>query len=221
MRPLLLDLYCGAGEAARGYSAAGFNVVGVDIAPQPHYPYEFHQSDAIEFVLRHGREFDLIHASPPCQAYSTVRWLVEARCGPRNYPDLVALTREALCRVGRPYVIENVPGAPLVDPILLCGEMFGLRVFRHRLFETSFFLLAPPHPRHPRKATTNAYRGISGFRYGATHINVAGNNFILEDAKIAMGLHCDMTRKEITQAIPPAYTEFVGLSFLRQRLEEA
>lgn len=217
---LVLDLYCGAGGAGRGYADAGFEVVGVDIAPQPHYPFEFHQGDAIEFLLRHGRDFDLIHASPPCQAYMPIRKLVESRWGARDYPDLIAPTRQALHQVGRPYVIENVPGAPLFSPILLCGEMFGLRVFRHRLFETSFFLLAPPHPRHPRGSTTNSYRGMSAFACGATHINVAGNNFRIADARAAMGIDW-MTISEISQAIPPAYTEFIGRSYSMMTTEAA
>lgn len=210
---LVLDLYCGAGGAGRGYADAGFAVVGVDIAPQPHYPFEFHQGDAIEFLRKHGREFDLIHASPPCQAYMPIRGLVESRWGPQGYSDLIAATRQSLKDIGRPYVIENVPGAPLVSPILLCGEMFGLRVFRHRLFETSFFLLAPPHPRHPRSSTTNSYRGMSAFKYGATHINVCGNNFLIADARLAMGIDW-MTANEISQAVPPAYTAFMGRSYM-------
>jgi len=217
---LVLDLYCGAGGAGRGYADAGFEVVGVDIAPQPRYPFEFHQEDAIEFLLRHGRDFDLIHASPPCQAYTPIRKLVEARWRVQDYPDLIAPTRQALKRVGRPYVIENVPGAPLFSPILLCGEMFGLRVFRHRLFETSFFLLAPPHPRHPRGSTTKSHRSVSAFEYGATHISVAGNNFRIADACAAMGISW-MTSGEISQAIPPAYTAFIGRSYMSIMTTEA
>lgn len=193
-----------------GYAKAGFDVVGVDIEPQPSYPFRFVQADALEFVRKHGREFEVIHASPPCQAYTHIRKLVEARVGQKDYPDLIAATREALKATGRVYVIENVPGAPLENPILLCGEMFGLKVFRHRLFESNVFLLAPPHPRHPPGSTTNAYRGMSAFRYGATHISVAGNNFRLEDAKVAMEIDWMRTRREISQAIPPAYTEWIG-----------
>jgi DNA (cytosine-5)-methyltransferase 1 len=108
-----------------GYSLAGFNVVGVDIKPQPRYPFEFHQADAIEYVQAHGREFDAIHASPPCQAYSMTQ-----RIAGKTHPDLVGATRAALQATGKPYVIENVPGAPLVDPVLLVGSMFGLRTMR-------------------------------------------------------------------------------------------
>jgi len=209
-RPKLLDAFCGAGGAGTGYHRAGFNVTGVDIHPQPRYPFEFIQADALEYIAVHGREYDAIHASPPCQAYSSLRPLVEARCGPRDYPDLVGPTQRLLRGTGKPYVIENVPGAPLCDPFMLCGEMFGLRVFRHRMFEASIFLLTPPHPRHPRGSKTNSWAGYSSFAQGATHISPTGNNFRLADAKIAMDIGWMRTRKEISQAIPPAYTEWIG-----------
>lgn len=127
----------------------------------------------------------------------------------RDYPDLVAPTREALQAAGKIHVIENVAGAPLENPIMLCGEMFGLQVFRHRYFETNVFLLAPPHPKHPRGSTTNAYRGRSSFASGATHIGAYGAAYILADAKIAMNINW-MTRRELSQAIPPAYTRGLG-----------
>jgi DNA (cytosine-5)-methyltransferase 1 len=208
---IVLDLYCGAGGASRGYADAGFEVVGVDIRPQPRYPFEFHQADAIEFLLRYGRDFDLIHASPPCQAHTCLRPLVESRLGKKEYPDLIAATRQALKQVGRPYVIENVPGAPLVNPVLLCGTMFGLRVYRHRLFEASFPVVAPPHT--PHKGRTGSHRGVSSFARGATYICVAGHNFRLADAREAMGIDW-MSAREIAQAIPPAYTTFIGQWYL-------
>ena len=134
MRPRLLDLFCGAGGAGMGYSRAGFEVVGVDIAPQKHYPFEFHQADALEYLAQHGAEFDAIHASPPCQRYSAI---THAKRTENNYPDLIPSTREALIKCDRPYVIENVPRAPLINPLILCGTMFDLHVIRHRLFEMS------------------------------------------------------------------------------------
>lgn len=142
-RPRLLDLFCGAGGCSRGYHDAGFDVVGVDIRPMPRYPYEFHQADALEYLREHGHEFDAIHASPPCQAYCALKSMPNAK----EHPDLVGVTREALRESGRLYVIENVPGAPLVDPVMLCGTMFGLQtdcgaqLRRHRLFETNWLLL--------------------------------------------------------------------------------
>ena len=215
----LLDLFCGAGGAAMGYARAGFTVVGVDNRPQPNYPFEFVRADALEFCAAHGHEFDAIHASPPCQAYSRIEHVVRAKLGdaaPRRV-DLVAATRRVLRATGKPYVIENVPGAPLLDPIVLCGLMFGLRVLRHRLFESNVFIMAPPHPPH-RGVFTNAHAGVSGFRYGATHICITGGNFIAEDARAAMGIDW-MSSKELTQAVPPAYTEWVG-AFVKAYIEQ-
>jgi len=215
-RPVLLDLFCGAGGAAMGYHMAGFDVVGVDIEPQPRYPFEFVQGDALKFAARYGHEFDVIHASPPCQVYSRTRHIVDAQAAPvRERVDMVDDTRRALEATGRPYVIENVPGAPLRSPILLCGMMFGLRVIRHRWFEVGrAFLLAPPHPRHPRRPLTNSDGGYSSFGHGAEYITVTGNNFLLSEAKEAMGIDW-MLKREITQAIPPAYTRWIGLELIR------
>lgn len=114
MKPRLLDLFCGAGGCAVGYSRAGFEVVGVDSAPMSRFPFEFHQADALEYLAEHGHEFDAIHASPPCQAYSTLRHMPHAK----KHPDLVAVTRAALLAANKPYVIENVPGAPLIRPLI-------------------------------------------------------------------------------------------------------
>jgi DNA (cytosine-5)-methyltransferase 1 len=145
-KPRLLDLFCGAGGAAMGYSRAGFEVVGVDIEPQRRYPFEFIKGDAIvglESLLARGLDhyllcdFDAIHASPPCQAYGSLRALNPTK----DYPRLIEPTRELLVAIGLPYVIENVPGAPLIDPVRLCGSMVGLPIRRHRLFECTFPVL--------------------------------------------------------------------------------
>ena len=141
--PRLLDLFCGAGGAAMGYHRAGFDVVGVDIAPQPRYPFEFHQADAMTFPLD---GFDAIHASPPCQAYSRLRhlpWLAG-----KEYPLLLTPTWERLATHGVPWVIENVADAPMPYSIVVCGWTIGLPIYRHRRFGSSFLLLAPPHRRH-------------------------------------------------------------------------
>src|SRR5688500_15798892 len=154
MKPRLLDLFCGAGGAAMGYHRAGFEVMGVDINRQPHYPFEFIQADALWYLAaledkRHGLTakdaFDVIHASPPCQLYSTVGKQA-AKKHDITYPDLVGPTRELLVKSGLPYVIENVMGAPLISPIRLCGSSFGLDIRRHRRFELGGFdiLLTPP-----------------------------------------------------------------------------
>lgn len=201
-----LDLFSGAGGAARGLQLAGFHVTGVDLEPQPNYAGdEFHQADAITFPLE---GYDFIWASPPCQQYSVARNMH----ADIEYPDLVAPTRERLVESGIPYVIENVVGAPLMTNIILCGEMFGLKVFRHRLFEGSMLLLQPPHPRHPANSRTNTVRGSVGqssFKNGATHITVAGNNFNTQDGALAMGIDW-MNHRELALAIPPAYSAFIG-----------
>ena len=203
----LLDLFCGAGGAAMGYARAGFEVVGVDIDPQPRYPFEFVQADALAFPLD---GFDVIHASPPCQRFSqaTKRW--EGRR--EIHPDLVEYMRVRFA-VEAPealYVIENVEGAPLRDPLRLCGSSFGLDVRRHRLFESNVPLVAPPcnHDLHTprfsvpdkRKKTLSAVVPVYG------NANYAGET---ELRGRAMGIDW-MTSRELSEAIPPAYTEFVG-----------
>lgn len=201
----LLDLFCGAGGCSAGYARAGFTVVGVDINQQPNYPYEFHQADALAWLAEHGAdEFDAIHASPPCQAYS----LATLRHGARhaaNHPDLVAPTRAALDATGLPYVIENVEGAPLRRDLVLCGEMFGLRVHRHRVFECGGFVpMRIPHAPHRLKGAAHN----CDLREGHAR-QIAGNYADHDDASRAMGIDW-MTRRELAQAIPPAYTEYIG-----------
>jgi DNA (cytosine-5)-methyltransferase 1 len=137
----LLDLYFGGGGASLGYEQAGFDVTGVDINPQPHYKGKFIQSDAIEYLKQHYQEFDAIHASPPCQAYSKAT--MQFRVQGKEYVDLIGITRLELIMTGKPYVIENVPDSPLINPIQLCGTMFGLRTYRHRLFESNISLIEP------------------------------------------------------------------------------
>jgi DNA (cytosine-5)-methyltransferase 1 len=207
--PRLLDLFCGAGGAGMGYFRAGFEVVGVDIAPQPRYPFECHQADALDFLREHAAEFDAIHASPPCQGYSVCRFL------PQNAGNVYALlidgVRAELQSVGKPYVIENVSGAPLETPVILEGRMFGLKVLRKRLFECSPFLLSPPiSPMKKRKYVAD----ISEFERGQYgFVGVYGQRFAVPVAREAMGIDW-MTRAELAQAIPPAYTEFIGTQLL-------
>ncbi len=217
MKPRLLDLFCGAGGCSMGYHRAGFDVVGVDIKRQKRYPFEFVQADAIEYILAHGHEYDIIHASPPCQFYS-----VTAPLSNGNHPDLVGPTRVALLEVGKPYVIENVVGAPLINPLMLCGTMFGLRVQRHRLFEIwPNPIWFPPHPcKHDGLATGNHLRrsGVTrtpGFKDGYNFITVAGNNYLVADGQLAMDIDWT-TKAELSQAIPPAYTEWIGKQLMEQ-----
>lgn len=220
-RPRILDLFSGAGGAAAGYHRAGFDVVGVDIRAQPRYPFEFVQADALAYVAEHGHEFDAIHASPPCQAYSTTRHLTRATNREReSYDDLVEPTRRLLTTAGRPYIIENVVGAPLIDPVQLCGSSFGLPLRRHRLFESSIVLLVPPcaHKQLPKVWPTSlgspAFRRVGQLTryvgvYGSTHGRGEHARW-----KAAMGIDW-MARRELTQAIPPVYTELLGGQLIR------
>ncbi len=182
-----------------GYHQAGFEVIGVDIEPQPHYPFEFHQGDALEYIRDHGHEFDAIHASPPCQASSSLRhrWAKE-------YTNLIPQTRAVLKSANIPYVIENVEGAALVDPLTLCGTMFGLRVIRHRLFETCPPIYFPPASCHCRGLV-----GRRGCLADREYMTVTGHFSNIGKARLAMGIDW-MTQAELAQAIPPAYTKYIG-----------
>ena len=217
MRPRLLDMFCGGGGAAVGYTLAGFDVTGVDIAPQPNFPFPFIQSNALELDQDFLNGFDVLHASPPCQAYSDLA----ARNGNGDdWPRLIEPVRSMLSATGLPYVIENVEGAPLVDPVKLCGTMFPeLRVIRHRLFETNFPLIIPPHisqTKHPLVHTLDKRKA----HYGKTdqwrdYVQVTGGgNCSIAAASQAMGIDW-MLKREINEAIPPAYTRLIGEQLLR------
>lgn len=221
--PRLLDLFCGAGGAGMGYSRAGFEVVGVDQRSMPRYPFEFVQGDALEYLSAHGHEFDAIHASPPCQAYSALRSL-----HPENeYPDLLAATRRLLIASGRPWVVENVPGAPM-SGVTLCGSMFGLgavcrdgafhQLRRHRFFESSAFILAPLCQHDGRPVGVYGNGGGSEGRAYLPGINGYTGN--AKERREAMGIDW-MNRGELSQAIPPAYTEFIGRQLMAAVCEEA
>lgn len=189
---LLLDAFCCAGGAGMGYTRAGFEVVGVDINLQKNYPFEFHRGDAIEFIRKYGKDFDAIHASPPCQAYAGVTaW----RGDRSSHADLVAPTRDVLESVGRTWVIENVPEAPVRRDLTLCGSHFGLRVKRHRVFESSTPLKAPDE--------VCSHHGLLPFMHK-------------QERTYANAMGCDwMTTREGRQAIPPAYTEFIGRQLMQ------
>jgi len=210
--PRLLDLFCGGGGAAMGYHRAGFDVVGVDVNPQPNFPFEFHQADAMTYPLE---RFDAIHASPPCQAYSVLR-----RANPGAvYPDLVAPTRVRLQLAGVPWVMENVPGAPLSATVILCGSMFGLgsgerQLRRHRLFETNFAMLQP-ECMHEGEAVgvygggpTGRYTFENGVKAGLKGRR-GGYQGTMAERREAMGIDW-MPSARLNQAIPPAYTQFIG-----------
>lgn len=214
-RPRIVDLFCYAGGAGMGLYRAGFDVVGVDIEPQPNYPFEFVCADALGFDLA---GFDAVWASPPCQRFTRVQALGEARNGgyPDTHLDLVEPTRAVLRASGLPYIIENVVGAPLIDPITLCGKTFGLKVYRHRLFESNVALTAPPHEPH-NDSTPSAGNGKSpkGFISVAGSGGVRGMNAaeIVAYWSYAMGIDW-MTRRELAQAVPPVYAEWNGRQLL-------
>jgi DNA (cytosine-5)-methyltransferase 1 len=271
-RPRLLDLFCGAGGAAMGYHRAGFDVVGVDIRPQPNYPFAFWQADALDvlgewaddgepvevgeacheqvsdFVGGAGvgvggfdvqvdedlaghvapllgaahspkpafrvKDFDAIHASPPCQVHSALAWHPQNRAA--EHPDLIPQTRGLLQATGLPYVIENVVGAPLTDPVTICGASLGLDVKRHRLFETSFMAMAPPCGCGGwRPKQFEVWRHGHVIRTSSVPVYGTGGGKAAEHWPVAMGIDW-MTRAELSQAIPPAYTELIGHQLLAQ-----
>lgn len=217
MKPRLLDLFCGAGGCTRGYQLAGFHVTGVDLHPQPNYcGDEFHQADALTFPLD---GFDAIHASPPCQAFTSMKSMHNAG----EHADLLTPTRGRLIAWGGPFVIENVPGAPMINHITICGSSLGLGVVkydrelrRHRHFETTFSVLVPPCAH--RKATIGIYGDHARDRRRKPGVRDRGVDFPdaekIELAREAMGIDW-MNWKELSQAIPPAYTELIGQQLMR------
>lgn len=206
-----LDLFCGAGGAAMGLHRAGFDVTGVDIKKQPRYPFTFVQADAMEYPLE---GFDFIWASPPCQKYTAGA----GKWGTRHkHPDLIAPTRERVKAL--PYVIENVmPAKPLLkSPMTLCGTMFGLGVFRHRLFESNLLFIAPGHPAHTGKIGDGKFHTVTGHAGGSSKRDGWKGGGTVEWRK-AMGIDW-MVGKELAEAIPPAYSEYIGrfaIEYLRR-----
>lgn len=204
----LLDLFCGAGGAAMGYYRAGFtDIVGVDHKPQKRYPFEFVQADALEYVAEYGSEFDLIHASPPCQRFSVATPMTHRT----KHPDLIAPTREAILAIGRPFIIENVPGArrELKGPlVMLCGSMFGLAIRRHRYFEVSpsLAVLTPPCDHSKPIVYITGSTGSSGCGFPRKDASK-------DDKCKAIGIDW-MVTSELDEAIPPAYTEWLGRRIL-------
>ena len=215
---ILLDLCCKSGGASMGYHRAGFEVVGVDIEPQKHYPFKFIQGDALTFPLE---GYDAYHASPPCQAFTMANYQAR-RDGKAIHPNLIDPIRQRLIATGKPWVIENVIGAPLINPLLLCGTMFGLGVFRHRLFESNILILAPLHAPHKGKIGDGKYFSVAGgagrWKSWGTVVRDVNKGSVLEWRE-AMGIDW-MIRKGLTQAIPPAYTEYIG-SFLINTIKTA
>lgn len=209
MRMKALDLFCCAGGAAMGLHRAGFEVTGVDIEPQPNYPFACFILDALAFPLRYGPPpgepgYDFIWASPPCQKYTPLN-----AYNKKIYPDLIDVVRAKLIASGIPYVIENVPQAPLRNPITLCGPMFGLKVYRHRSFEASFPLGAPPHPAHKHLCARNGYLPTAERPFMSVH---GGRHSTAwrKRAAAEMGVPWMTNIREVCEAIPPAYAEYIG-----------
>lgn len=217
-RPRLLDLFCCEGGAATGYHQAGFDVVGVDIEPQPRYPFAFIQMDATTLDQRFLKTFDAIHASPPCQAHTDL-----AKQNKREYICHINKTREMLIASGLPYVIENVEGAPLLNPVMLCGTMFpGTRVIRHRLFESNFRIDSKPHGKHPLVYTMDKRKAHYGkLNEWTSPVQVTGGgNCSKAAAADAMGMPW-ATKHGLNEAIPPAYTRHIGGMLMRHFALEA
>jgi DNA (cytosine-5)-methyltransferase 1 len=214
VKPRLLDLFCGVGGAAMGYYRAGFEVVGVDIKPQPNYPFTFYKGDALTFLrLRPILHFSVIHASPPCQAYSAGARMRNGYA--KDHPKLIEPVRELLIAAGLPYVIENVPEAPLRSPIRLCGSQFGLAVRRHRAFESNVLLLS--------NGCTHDYQDVVVGVYGDHPENSVirkGHPAIrardIPHAQEALGIDWTDKWSELKEAIPPAYTELIGHQLMQQ-----
>jgi len=206
----LLDLYCKAGGASKGYQLAGFEVVGVDIKKQKRYPYEFIQADCLELMkdIDFLKSFDVITASPPCQTHSITQHLRNAQGKSTDKIDLIPQTREALIASGKPYVIENVPGSPLINPIQMCGSSFGLKVRRHRLFESNLQLKG--------SVCNHKEQGKPVGIYGSMRDEIPNGGHTaksIEQAREAMGIDW-MIGGELVEAIPPIYTKEIGTQIL-------
>jgi DNA (cytosine-5)-methyltransferase 1 len=201
VRGRLLDLGCGAGGASYGYHLAGWDVTGADLHPQPNYPFRFIQADMMTVDLD---GYDAYHASAPCQDHSPLSALV----GQHGTGWMLGAIRERLAVTGKPYVLENVPGAPMRRDLWLCGKMFRLRVKRHRLFEIGNWwglISQPAHPRHdvPTATRQRRQRWAEGW-----DVSITGDVGVYL-APEAMGVDW-MTGNELSQAVPPAYTRYVG-----------
>jgi DNA (cytosine-5)-methyltransferase 1 len=202
----LLDLYCKAGGASVGYARAGFEVIGVDIKKQKRYPYQFIQANALDVLADKDfiSQFDVIAASPPCQTHSATKHLRNAQGKSTNKVDLIPQTRKGLISSGKIYIIENVPGAPLIDPVVMCGSSFGLKVRRHRQFESNVKLTG--------LSCNHKLQGKPVGVYGSMRDEIPGGGHTaksLEEAREAMGIDW-MLWGDLVEAIPPIYTEYLG-----------
>jgi len=203
-----LDLYCGGGGVSHGLKLGGFNkVVGVDIKYQPYYPFEFIHNDVFDIDIDYIKTFDFVWSSPPCQSYTFAS--KKSRNLGKEYPDLIKDTRNLLLKVGKPFVIENVISAPIQNDLLLCGEMFGLRVIRHRIFEIHGFEVYQPHHRTHKGSVKDGY-----------YMTVAGHGgdgkASLSDWQRAMGIDWIFDKKQLAEAIPPAYSHYISMFYIHK-----
>lgn len=209
IKPKMLDLFCCAGGAGAGYARAGFDVYGVDVDPQLNYPFNFHLGDALQYLAQHGHDFAAIHASPPCQGYTNLNNHDKSK-----WPLLIEPVRALLEQIGKPYVIENVQGAPIRRDLTLCGEMFGLGVIRHRYFELGGWSM--PAPEHvPHRGRVAGWR--HGVYYDGPYVAPYGNGGgkgSVKQWQEAMGIDWTTDRRELAEAIPPAYTAYIGAGLL-------
>lgn len=208
----VLDLFCCAGGAAMGLHRAGFSVSGVDIKPQPRYPFDFVQMDALDALIGDLSQYDLIWASPPCQLFCALK----TREDLSGYPDLIDPVRQRLLAHGIPFVIENVPGAPIRQDLMLCGGMFGLRSYRHRYFECNFPIEQPTHPAHRVRVNRRGENRREHWANGG-FITITGDVGTYCGPE-AMGIDW-MSGNEMSEAIPPAYAEYIGRAAMKHILE--
>jgi DNA (cytosine-5)-methyltransferase 1 len=220
--PRILDLFCCQGGAGTGYHRAGFDVVGVDIDPQPNYPYEFHQGDALVFLKEHWDEFDAVHASPPCQSFLNLGKVNIALGRDYDYPNLIGPTRELLEEIGKPYVIENVQDARshMVDPVRICGTGLGRPLRRHRLFESNIPLegVSCDHGAFTEPKYWTGWRP-KGEKRLSTVVQVYGNAGGQHEWPDAMGIDW-MDRHGFVEAVPPSYTEHIGRQLIEHLTRE-
>jgi DNA (cytosine-5)-methyltransferase 1 len=207
----LLDLFCGAGGASMGYFNAGFDVVGIDNKAHKDYPFVMVVADVMDLTPDYLQQFDLIHASPPCQPFTSLMKLAHAQGKQTNKPDLLEPTRRLLRSSGVNYIIENVPGAPLINPVQLCGSSFNLKVRRHRLFESYLKFKGSECDHKAQGRPIGVYGSMKDEipNGGKTAINV-------DEARNAMGINWAMKWGDLVEAIPPIYTEYLGKQALEQ-----
>lgn len=228
----ILDLFCGAGGCSVGYYQAAaelsikVKITGVDNRPQPNYPFKFVQMDALKYLRLHGHRFDVVHASPPCQHYS------KSTAGHKNkgkeYPDMVPVVRAELTRINKPFIIENVSKTAVRPDVELVGYMFGLRVIRRRIFELhNIFMLQPGIPKKPGEIANGDYVSVYGNASWKNTGNVLSGSrklvippwrkeTVVKTWAYAMGIDWMKKDKELSQAIPPAYTHFIGMNVFPQ-----